>query len=105
MYQILDKVIWAKQHDWENHADFAENVRGQILCDEYWEDQEIKGLRNVYHSRFMKPFCRKMSKMPDSAAKIETNKHLVFLVSSGFHYSSLVLLTASDAVCALGAQR
>jgi hypothetical protein len=86
MYQILDNVIRKKQHDWEGDGNFAKNVRDQILCDAYWVDQEIKGLPDVPHSMFMKPFCRMMSKMPDAPAPIETNKHLVFLVSKEFHH-------------------
>ena len=80
MYHILDRIVKTQDEGWKD-KDFAETTMQDILGPGYWEDQLNKGLPNLPHSRFMRPFCRQMSNIPDSPNKLGANEHLVYLVS------------------------
>ena len=81
MYHILDKIVRTQAEACEKDPAFAETTMQEILRPGYWANQLNMGLPNLPHSRFMRPFCRQMSNIPDSPNKLGANEHLVYLVS------------------------
>lgn len=82
MYHVLNTVMKSKDDTWRQQDSFARDALGEILCDGYWSDHRNIGPADIAHARFMKPFCRQFRTTARSAANVDANKHLVFLVSA-----------------------
>ena len=81
MYHILDRIVKTQDEGWKKDEAFAKTTIQEILRSGYWADQLNTGLPDLHHSRFMRPFCRQMNNVPNSANKVGANEHLVYLVS------------------------